>query len=270
MDNNQRNENYDTTESNTPLLQPHSVRRFRSRSSQSHIWIGSILLIVGVIFLLNRLHIYLPEWLTSWQMVLITVGIIIGVKKNFRGASWAIIVLIGTLFLLNEFLLDGQLHRLILPIIFIGSGLFFIFRPKRNYPFMPHDSEKNFSYRDIPKGVEPTGEEVVEAVSIFSGTKKKVFSKNFKGGDIVNIFGGSQIDLTQADFSGTAVIEIVALFGGATLLVPSHWNVVSRSAVTIFGDIKDRRIINDVLETNNKTLLIRGTVIFGGVDIKSF
>jgi predicted membrane protein len=269
MDNNQFNENDNKTEKINSPSQPPSVLEFQHRSSQAHIWIGAILLFFGIIFLLNRLNVYLPAWLISWQMTVIAAGVLIGVRQNFRGVTWAIVVLIGTLFLLNEFLLDYQLHRLILPIIFIGAGLFFIFRPKKPYKFVQYDSEENVSYKDTPNGVTPTGEDIIEAVSIFGGTKKKVFSKSFKGGDIVNIFGGSQIDLTQADFSGTAVIEITALFGGATLLVPSHWHVISNAAVTIFGDIKDRRVMNNISE-NNKTLLLRGTVIFGGVDVKSF
>lgn len=86
---------------------------------------------------------------------------------------------------------------------------------------------------------------------------------------MVNIFGGSEIDLSQADINGTAIIEVTALFGGATLVVPSHWNVIS-NAVAILGEVKDKRIVQNLPEENGKTLLIKGTVMFGGVDIKSF
>ncbi|MFT4094587.1 MAG: LiaF-related protein [Niabella sp.] len=235
---------------------------FRPRSPKSHIWIGGFLLVIGVVYLLRRIGIYLPDFLFSWQMFLICLGVFIGIRKNFEGAGWIILILIGSLFLINEYFVFDQLRRFILPIIFIGSGLFFIFRPK---------GTKNFIHFD-EGGTAPaagaSGQDYIDTTSIFGGTKKKIFSKNFKGGDMTNVFGGSEIDLTQADINGTAVLDVTALFGGATLLVPSHWNVISE-AVAIVGEVKDKRVIKNIPE-NNKTLIIKGTVIFGGIDIKSF
>lgn len=66
-----------------------------------------------------------------------------------------------------------------------------------------------------------------------------------------------------------AVIELTTIFGGTKLLVPSNWSIKSE-AVTIFGGIEDKRRMQTVTETPEKILLIRGTVIFGGIEIKSF
>lgn len=234
---------------------------FRPRRSQSHIWIGSFLLLVGIVYLLRRMGFDLPDFLFSWQMFLIALGIFVGIRKNFEGAGWMILILIGSIFLINEFFVFGELRRFILPIILIGSGLFFIFRPKGSKNFIHFDDSGT-----TPLGV--SGQDYIDTTSIFGGTKKKIFSKNFRGGDMTNVFGGSEIDLSQADIQGTAVLDVTALFGGATLIVPSHWNVVSE-AVAIMGEVKDKRVIQNLPE-NNKILLIKGTVIFGGIDIKSF
>ena len=96
-----------------------------------------------------------------------------------------------------------------------------------------------------------------------------ILSKNFKGGDIVNIFGGSEIDLTQADMTTPAILEVTAIFGGATLIVPSNWAIKSE-AVTIFGGIGDKRKIVPTTESPTKTLVLKGTMIFGGMEIKSY
>jgi hypothetical protein len=53
------------------------------------------------------------------------------------------------------------------------------------------------------------------------------------------------------------------------LLVPSNWSIKSE-AVTIFGGIEDKRRMQTMTEAPDKSLVIRGTVIFGGIDIKSF
>lgn len=252
---------------NTPAPPP--PPHFNPQPSNSHIWVGAFLLLVGAIFLLKRLGIELPDFLISWQMILIAIGIFVGVRKDFQGASWLVLILIGSLFLINEFFVFGELRRFILPIILIGAGLFFIFRPKKSYNYVAYDASGEPADIPLTKGVHPTSEDYLDATSIFGGTKKKVFSKAFKGGEMVNIFGGSEIDLTQADISGTVVLEVTTLFGGATLLVPSNWNVVS-NAVAILGEVKDKRVMTNIPENSNKTLVIKGTVIFGGVDVKSF
>jgi hypothetical protein len=38
----------------------------------------------------------------------------------------------------------------------------------------------------------------------------------------------------------------------------------------MFGSVEDKRKMHTVTESPDKTLVLRGTVIFGGVDIKSY
>jgi len=254
-----------TTETSSSQQPP----QLNPKPSQNHIWIGGILLIIGIVILLKIMGVVIPEYLVSWQMLMIVIGIFVGIRKDFQGATWAILIMIGTLFLINEFFVFGELRRYILPIILIGSGLFFIFRPRKSYNYVEYNAAGQSYETPLPRGVNPTNEDFIDTTSIFGGTKKKVFSKAFRGGDMVNIFGGSEIDLTQADINGTAVIDVTTLFGGATLLVPSNWNVVS-NAVAILGEVKDKRAMTNIPENSNKTLIIKGTVIFGGVDVKSF
>ncbi|MBO9591966.1 MAG: hypothetical protein J7599_03590 [Niabella sp.] len=241
---------------------------FKERNAQGHIWVGLFLVLIGVVYLLKRMGFIFPDFMLSWQMFLIVLGIFIGFRKNFQGPGWLILILVGSLFLVNEFFLFNALRKFIFPIALIGAGLFFILRPKKTYEFITQD----------PNTGDPTGkrtyrgsisnEDIIDATSIFGGTKKKVLSKNFRGGDMVNVFGGSEIDLLQADISGTAVLEVTAILGGATLLIPSHWNVVSE-AVAILGEVKDKRVSMGNVDTT-KTLVLKGTVILGGIDIKSF
>ena len=113
-------------------------------------------------------------------------------------------------------------------------------------------------------------DDIVDSTNIFSGTKKVVLSKNFKGGEIVSVFGGCEIDLTQADMTGPADLEVTAIFGGATLIVPSNWAINHSETVTIFGGIGDKRRIAPSPDAPSKTLILRGTMIFGGMEIKSY
>ena len=60
------------------------------------------------------------------------------------------------------------------------------------------------------------------------------------------------------------------MFGGWTLVVPPNWQV-KNEVVAIFGGINDKRVIStDVLKDNSRQLIIKGFVMFGGGDIKSY
>src|ERR1051325_9679209 len=73
-------------------------------------------------------------------------------------------------------------------------------------------------------------EDYINTTSVFGGAKKNMLTKNFKGGEIVNIFGGTELNLSQADVNGEAVVEMTTIFGGTTFIVPSNWTVKSDAA----------------------------------------
>ena len=249
-------------------------RRWRDRkhhefgvihSRHSGIWTGLFILLIGVVALLRASIPNFPDWVFSWQMLLVALGMFIGVRHNFRGVAWFILMLIGGIFLLNDIYPEFSLRRYIWPFALIAVGMFIITRPRNKW--RPDTENKADGTTDA--GPNSTKDDFVENTSIFGGAKKIIISKNFRGGDLVNIFGGTELDLSQADFTGTASIELTTIFGGTKLLIPSNWSVKSE-AVTIFGGIEDKRRMQTVTEASDKTLLIRGTVIFGGIDIKSF
>jgi predicted membrane protein len=112
-------------------------------------------------------------------------------------------------------------------------------------------------------------DDFLDATSIFGGVKKTILSKNFRGGDITNIFGGAEIDLTMADIDGKVVLDITQLFGGTKIIVPSHWQVVSNLSA-VFAGVDDKRLRRTGAGDNNKILVLEGVSIFAGVDIRSF
>lgn len=64
-------------------------------------------------------------------------------------------------------------------------------------------------------------------------------------------------------------MELTTIFGGTKFIVPSNWTVKSE-AVTIFGGLEDKRNTQTLIDNPDKILLLKGTVIFGGIEIKSF
>jgi predicted membrane protein len=257
------------------------AKRNEFHHGNGHIWTGALLLIIGGVALAKSLGVIMPEWLFTWQMLLIVIGLFIGLKKGFRG-GWFVPVIIGGAFLANEFVWHGQMYRHLWPIILIVIGLAFLTKSKKKHWANCYDEKKNTAMNNEttpttataittpPPGKAVEGEDdYLNITSIFGGTEKTVLSKNFRGGSMVNIFGGSEVNLTQADINGTAVLDVTAIFGGATLIVPSNW-VVKSDAALVFGGISDKRTVSGFSETTSKNLVLKGTILFGGLEIKSF
>ncbi|MEE6211282.1 DUF5668 domain-containing protein [Salarchaeum sp. III] len=103
------------------------------------------------------------------------------------------------------------------------------------------------------------------SVSIFGGDSQHVGSDDFRGGDVVAIFGGPTIDLRDATVDDKpAVLEIVSVFGGAEIRVPEDWTVKTES-VNIFGGLEDSR--RNPGTADEPDLVLTGVSVFGGVEL---
>ncbi len=222
---------------------------------------GTILVVIGGILLARQVGVEIPFWITTWPMILIAIGLFLGARKNFRPDFWLVPVFIGTVALIDDFYPDVSLRQFIWPMAIIFFGLYMILKPKRTKKNWDGDWQKYTTQST-------DSDNVMDITNVFGGSKRKVVSKDFKFGDITSVFGGADIDFMQADINGVATLDITNVFGGTKLLVPANWKVKSE-LVCIFGGVEDKRPqSNDVYDT--KMLVLTGTVIFGGVDIKSY
>ncbi len=252
-------------------------QRAEERGRGGRVWTGLFIVIIGVLALLKSFAFPLPNWLFSWQMLLIAIGLFVGLRHGFRKGGWFVPVIIGTAFLLNDYVLGVNIRKHLWPAILILVGILFILRPKSNYRRGCWQEKKNRFPNDpspdqgaIEGNVSGSEDDYIDSTAVFGGNKKNIFTKNFRGGDVVNIFGGSELNLSQADIQGKATLEITAIFGGTSLIVPANWTVKSE-AVTIFGGIQDKRPMPAInSEHSGKILVLKGTVLFGGIDIKSY
>ncbi|RYY56740.1 MAG: hypothetical protein EOO09_05105 [Chitinophagaceae bacterium] len=239
----------------------------------SHLWTGLFILVIGGIALAKSFGAPVPKWLFSWQMLLIAIGLFTGIKKKFSDGGWFIPIIVGGAFLVNDYVMLGDLRKHIWPVVLIVVGLVFILRPKKKRPVVFPATGEAGSDAQLSQQLEDnplrTTDDYVDSTCIFSGNKKIILSKSFRGGELVNIFGGCEVDLTQADMTMPAVLEVTAIFGGATLIIPSNWAIQSE-AVTIFGGISDRRKMPVLNDGPKKTLILKGTMVFGGMEIKSY
>jgi hypothetical protein len=104
---------------------------------------------------------------------------------------------------------------------------------------------------------------------IFSGVNRKLITKDFQGGKATVIFGGLDLDLTQVDFTGVVTLDLEVGFGGIKLIVPPHWDVRTEISNLAAG-LEDKRMFREGGVDTNKVLILKGTLLFSGLEIKSF
>lgn len=253
-------------------------------NNSSRICGGLIIIGVGLVFLLRNMGYHIPEWVISWPILLIIIGLLIGYKRNFNGPGWIIITFIGGFFMAKS-IVDFDISKYYVPMIFIILGLVLLFKPKRadrnnrckarwknrmrrKYAEMGHLNIPGEDRVEDPYATRDRND-VIESISIFAGNQHKVYSKNFKGGEVVAVFGGADIDLTQADFEGVIKVDLVAVFGGVKIIIPPSWEVKSE-LTAVFGGIDDKRVLGAASDDPRKILIIEGVAMFGGVDIRNF
>ncbi|MEG8946899.1 LiaF transmembrane domain-containing protein [Rosettibacter firmus] len=232
---------------------------------RTRIVIGLILVLIGLIFILNNYGIELiPEELLTWEYLLILFGILLIIlsKNNIAGI---IFIAIGLFSLLPE----------LWPLIFVIIGIMIIFRKKDHekyyWKFHTYKNHTSSNTEERLAGEKKYNiKETIEEISIFGGSTKILHTDNFRGGNIISIFGGSEINFLDCKLAeGENVLEITAIFGGSTIIVPSDW-YVEIDILPIFGGFSDNRIKNPSIKyEENKKLLIKGFVLFGGGEIKN-
>lgn len=254
-----------------------SNKNYRS-SEGGRIAGGLILVTVGAVLLLRNIGTVIPGWLFSWPMILILVGIYSGFKHNFRNNSWLILIGVGGFFLVNEFIPNLGLEPLFWPLVIIGAGVIFIVRPgKNNWLDFKKDINqsqwKNVSgsgFQTLATDMLADSTDYLLVRSVFSGIVKKVVSKNFQGGRISCVFGGAEIDFSQADINGQIILKLEAVFAGIKLVVPPHW-AIQNEIDGVFHGVDDKRRFNpDATINPGKVLILKGSAVFGGIEIKSY
>jgi predicted membrane protein len=270
----------------------------RDMNQKGKILAGVFIVVVGSLLLVNNIAFNLPNWIFHWSNILIVIGLIIGIKHNFRNGSGIILILVGTFFTLKEALSNIiDFDRIGWPALIIAIGLFLILKPKsscnhRNERWRRRNNrwekkfgkwERKFDGPDAAQsypGAEiaetsPIDEkktnsnDYLDSVNVFGGSHQIIYSKNFKGGEVTAVFGGCDLNLTQADFEGEIIIDITAIFGGCKIIIPPGW-IVKPEVTAIFGGLDDKRSVQPVVEGQNKILIIRGIAMFGGVDIRNY
>ncbi len=213
--------------------------------------VGMLLILLGTLFLLNNYNLFeIPYELFSWEYFFILFGLLFFLLSKNKTVG-IVFIAIGLFNLVPE----------LWPLILVLIGAYIIFGKRGRY----HSYKLSISHTS-----DGDKKNYIEQVSLFGGATKIMNSENFKGGNIVSIFGGSDINLSNCKLAeGENILEVTAIFGGVTIIVPQNWNV-EIDLIPIFGGFGDKRRKDpNLVYEHNKTLIIKGVAIFGGGEIKT-
>ena len=234
-------------------------RANRGRDGTQHgiVW-GAVICAIGIILLLDHLGVVSARQLWRfWPMLIVVAGIVNFTQRGKR--PWgAFLIVVGTLFQLDSLAIIRFHWSDLWPLAIIAAGLMMIWG--------------SIESRRLGAPVAADGQTGMNAAAIFGGIERRISVRDFRWGRASSVFGGMELDFHDADIDGNeAVLEVNCIFGGAEIRVPETWRVESRSQ-TLFGGYTDETRVAPTLDANappRKTLIITGTILFGGVEIKN-
>jgi predicted membrane protein len=243
------------------------MHEFRSRrrdadhrccAPMSGIAFGIIVVGVGVLWLLHRMEIItLPKISVLWPSILIAVGFLKLLHRPLvasRVVFGLVLIAVGALLQLHTLgWIAIDIHAL-WPLFTILLGVMIIWMAlhhKRNH-------------------LATVSENSINKFIVFGGEEMRIATRSFEGGVLTFLFAGTALDLRDADIKGDfALLTISAIFGGAEIRVPPHFETMIQGTPILGGFENKSRVPDHIPEVDRKKLIIKVTAIFGGVEVKN-
>jgi hypothetical protein len=247
-------------------------------SMKGGLFAGLFVVAVGLVFLLDQQGIVSADYMFRffWPALFIFFGLDAAMCRTspMRRNVGIAVTAFGGLMLLSA-LGIVRFHigfELIWPLAFIWFGAWIIWRS-----FM-HSGEPGGGFwgpgawsarlNQVMRG--DSNEDQFDNVALFGGVKRRIASKNFKGGSVMSLFGGFQIDLSRAEIEGdTAVVNASSCLGGGEIRVPETWLIDVQGIALLGGYVDETHQIPPADPTKAKRLILKGTALMGGIVIKN-
>ena len=124
------------------IIENPNIQQHKGRTT-----VGAIILAIGLLLLVDQFNLaFIPDWIFSWPMILVAVGIYSGVKHNFQKSFAFIMIFLGVAFLFTENIDDAD--RIVWPVMIIAAGSWMVFRNRKPAAEIPY-TYKNSSSEEL-------------------------------------------------------------------------------------------------------------------------
>ncbi|HVN48044.1 MAG TPA: DUF5668 domain-containing protein [Bacteroidota bacterium] len=221
------------------------------------IFMGGSIILIGILFLLNNMHIIDAQyWIHLWPALLIVFGFahLFQHRTPGGGTVWSIVLIfVGTAMVCDRLEFISFNVWDFWPLILVFAGIMLI-------------TQSSFRrWQRSPSSTPGDPANLITATAIMGGSRRYVTSKDFQGGNLFALMGGIEIDLHDADIQTEATLDVFALMGGIVLRVPEDWLIVVNT-LPVMGGVDDKT--HPPVEST-KRLTITGFLMMGGMEIKN-
>ena len=273
-------------------------QNFQHRPFRNHLILGGLIIVIGLILLginFGSIPQNLRPVLISWQMLVI----LLGIAALFYAKYWngIILLLIGGFFLIprlyevspSQFSWAGEhFVSVYYPVLLIAGGvLLIIYRLlpekyksirrrnhrqfwQRHYHHSAYNHSRN-EYAGYETNYSTNREKrnyVLNKSVVFAGCDEIYLEEVFHGGEIDTVFGGFNLDLRRTTLpEGETFLDINVVFGGVEIYVPDTW-LIELHTDAVAGGFTDSRLIESEKIDMSRKLIIGGSFVFGGGEIK--
>ncbi len=218
--------------------------------------IGGLLIFFGLIFSLDNAGVLdAGDIFDYWPMILIVLGLLKVLQPREDGQRPFGMALLGLgVFLQLQMLIFTSWRLSLFPVLLLGGGGLLVWRSlgrsRDRAPAHLSDGMSDFAF--------------------MGGVNRVVESRDFRGGEATAVMGAVELDLRGSTIATSpAIIDVFALWGGIEITVPPEWKVDVRG-IPILGGFENRArsSVHDAT-VPEQVLVIRGTALMGGVEIKN-
>jgi hypothetical protein len=226
-----------------------------------HLVFGVIIMFVGIVLTLDVLELVnARDILRFWPVALIAFGVANMTQAATRSGlvRGGLMTFFGLWWLLTMLhVLPSHSWRLFWPLLLVVAGGALVAQTLQRTSDLP----------DLPRG-DPN--ERVNIVGILGGGNRTSTANPFRGGDLVAVMGGGQVDLRRAVIppGEQAVIDIMSMMGGFEIIVPDSWAIDDRT-FPIMGGVGNETRPTVPVGGAHPTLVLRGVMFMGGVNIRN-
>jgi len=238
-----------------PGLPRSVVSERRSVRFTGRLLFGLVLVTVGLLWTLDNLGLVeAGEVLRWWPLLLVAYGFVrvTGLDGIRRVVSGSLFLLAGGWMLLRELdVIHVSIFRM-WPVFMIVLGFAMVWRSMRGAGSDRDASERSAYPRPF---------------AFMGGVERNIDSDSLVGLEATAVMGGIEADLRGAKPRGRQVVaEVFAWWGGIDLIVPEDWRVVTE-VTPIMGGVEDSTKVEG--DEAAATLIVRGLVVMGGVEIRN-
>ena len=181
-------------------------------------------------------------------------------KRETPFMAW-LLALFGVVLIVSQLgLFDLSFGEMIAPMVLLTVA-FFLVNPRNLLP-----RSLNTDNEDL----DPEEQEI-RLFAFMGGGDLKYHSRRLRCGEVMAVWGGYEIDFSDADMEGDSMqLSLYCIMGGVEITVPANWKVEKSGAMCIMGGYSNKtRDMAEELNLPSKTLVVTGLALMGGGEIRN-